>query len=121
MLVRKLTKNFLINAKIETTLKKAKVLKSVVEKLVEKTKVETEANKNFLLSKLEDKKLVIRIFKEVGSNLKDKVGGYVRVIRLGARRSDGSEMARLEWAYPVIKSEEVKKVKPTSHSGKRTE
>ena len=46
--------------------------------------------------------------------LKDKVGGYVRIVRLGMRHSDGSEMARLEWAYPVVKD------KVTSHSGKRS-
>ncbi len=102
MLARKLAKNFLINAKITTTLKKAIVLKSIVERLVEKAKVETEANKNYLLRKLEDRRLVVRIFKEVGTSLKDKVGGYVRVVRLGARSSDGSEMARLEWTRPVI-------------------
>ena len=106
MLVRKLVKNFITNSKIVTTIKKAKVLKSVIEKLIEKAKVESEANKNILLKTIADKKLVFRMFKEIGVTLKDKVGGYVRIVRLGRRDSDRSEMARLEWVYPVVTSKE---------------
>ncbi|OGK25084.1 50S ribosomal protein L17 [Candidatus Roizmanbacteria bacterium RIFCSPLOWO2_01_FULL_37_13] len=129
MLMRKLAVNFIRNAKIETTLSKAKVLKSVVEKLVEKAKVENEANKNYLLKNFTDKKIVAMIFKDVGQTLKDKVGGYVRIVKLGARHSDGTAMARLEWVYPVVtvkekletkKETKLKEDKSTSHSGKRT-
>ncbi|OGK09899.1 50S ribosomal protein L17 [Candidatus Roizmanbacteria bacterium RIFCSPHIGHO2_01_FULL_35_10] len=102
MLVRKLVKNFVTHAKIETTLKKAKVLKSVVERLVEKAKKETEANKNYLFKALDDKSLVKRLYKEAGTSFKDKVGGYVRIVRLGIMREDGAETARLEWTRPVI-------------------
>lgn len=109
MLIRKLTVNFLKNAKIKTTLKKAKTLKTEIEKLVEKAKVENEANKNVLLKSLNDSKLVSQVIREVGRPLADKVGGYVRVVKLGARQSDGAEMARLEWAYPVVKSDKAKK------------
>jgi|SRR3989344_5831162 len=102
MLIRKLVRNFITKSKIKTTLKKASVLKSTVERLVEKAREETEANKNYLLRVFDDKDLVTRMFKEVGTALKDKVGGYVRIVKLGARRSDGSEMARMEWVYPVV-------------------
>lgn len=102
MLIRKLVRNFIARAKISTTMKKASVLKSTIERLVEKAKAQTEANKNYLLRIFDDEKLVSRMFKEVGTALKDKVGGYVRIVKIGTRRSDGSEMARLEWVYPVI-------------------
>lgn len=109
MLVRKLAKNFVTNAKIETTLKKAKVLKSVIDRLVNKAKTETEANKNYLLKILDDKKLVARLYKEVGSISKSKVSGFVRIIRLGIQRADGSESARLEWTQPVVIEEKTAK------------
>src|SRR3989344_7505307 len=80
MLVRKLVRNFIANARIETTINKAKVLKSNLERLVEKAKKETEANKIYLLRILNDKKIVLRMFREVGHSLKDKVGGYVRIV-----------------------------------------
>ncbi|OGK17175.1 50S ribosomal protein L17 [Candidatus Roizmanbacteria bacterium RIFCSPHIGHO2_01_FULL_39_12c] len=113
MLLRKLTRNFVTHGKIRTTLAKAKVLKSAVERLVEKTKVRSEANKNYLLKTLNDNKLVRRMFDQVGGALKDKVGGYVKIVRLGARQSDGAETAAVKWVYPVAIPEkpEEKKIK----------
>lgn len=102
MLVRKLAKNFLYRGKIQTTFKKAKVLKTVVEKLMQKTKNKTEANKNYLLRYLSDNQLIDLLFENVGPSLKDKVGGYVRVIKLGVRSTDGAAIAKLEWVYPVV-------------------
>ncbi len=125
MLIKKLLYNFFSNGKITTTLKKAKVLKSVVEKLVQKTKEKTEANKNFLLRYITSKKMTKFLFNTVGPTLKDKAGGYVRILRLGARSSDGSETAKLEWAYPVLvekpteKQLQVHKV-PKVHKEKKT-
>lgn len=111
MLVKKLVLNFFEKGKITTTLKKAKVLKSVVEKLVEKTKKESEANKNYLLRYVTDANVTRFLFKTVGPTLKNTVGGYVKVVRLGLRDSDGSESARLEWAYPIVVETPKKEVK----------
>lgn len=111
MLMRKLIVNFINIGRIKTTAPKAKLLKSQVEKLVEKAKIQTEANKNYLLKTVADKKLSQKIFKEIGVTLKNKVGGYVRVVKLGTRDSDGAEMAKLEWVYPVI-SEDKNYKKP---------
>lgn len=102
MLVKKLVLNFLERGKIITSLKKTKVLKSVIERLVEKAKEQSEANKNYLLHYVTDKKITKFLFETVGPTLKKTVGGYVRVVRLGARGSDSSEIARLEWAYPIV-------------------
>lgn len=113
MLVKKLVLNFLERGKIATTLKKTKVLKTVIEKLVEKAKEKTEANKNYLMHYITDKKMTKFLFETVGPALKKTVGGYVRVVRLGARESDSSERARLEWAYPIVietPKVEIKKV-----------
>lgn len=102
MLVKKLALNFFEHGAIVTTLKKAKVLKSVVERLIEKTKEQTEADKNYLLRYVTDKKITKFLLETVGPTLKTTVGGYVRVKKLGRRQTDGAEMARLEWAYPIV-------------------
>lgn len=108
MLLRKLVSNFLGNGFLKTTNVKAKVLKSELESLVTKMKVRKESNKNVLISYLNDKKLVEECFKTIGPALTSINGGYVRVIKLGQRDSDGTNMARVEWAYPVVK-EDIKK------------
>lgn len=108
MLIRKLLVSFLKRSKIEITLAKAKILKSVVEKIVEKAKTKTEANKNYLLKKLAQDEVIDMLFNQIGPALKDKVGGYVRIIKIGQRDSDGASMARLEWVYPIVLDKKAK-------------
>lgn len=107
MLIRKLVRSFLLSGKLKLTIKKAKVLKPIIEHYVEKAKEKTESNKNYLLSRLADQKTVQRLFDEIGKALKDTKGGYVRITRIGYRSSDATEVAFLEWAHPVVA--EVKK------------
>lgn len=116
MLSRQLLRNFFLHGKMETTLSKARVLKTMVEQAVMKTKVNSEANKNVLLKMLEDTRLVKNLFANVGPALKDKNGGYVRIIKLGQRESDGAAMGRLTWAYPVVLEPE-KKLPPVKTAG----
>ena len=118
MLVKKLASNFFAKGKLTTTFKKAKVLKSVIERLVEKTKEKTEANKNYLLRYITNKQLLKLLFESVGKVLKDKKGGYVRLIRLGARNSDGAEEARVEWAYPIVIEDKKPEKKVTTPAKK---
>lgn len=105
MLMRKLAANFISKGKIITTIKKAKIVKSHIERLVEKSKIKTEANKNYLLRFIANRKLITFLFDTVGTALKNISGGYVRIIKMGSRESDGSEMAKLEWAHPIVKNE----------------
>ena len=50
MLLKKLLSNFLIQGKITTTQKKAKAVKSGIDRIVSKSKNKTQSNKNYLLS-----------------------------------------------------------------------
>ncbi|MFN4212677.1 MAG: 50S ribosomal protein L17 [Microgenomates group bacterium] len=101
MLMVKLVNNFFVKGKLTTTIKKAKLVKSYIERLVEKSKVKTEANKNYLLRYIHDKKLINFLFETVGPAFKSLKGGYVRIIRIGQRDSDGSEIGKLEWTQPI--------------------
>ncbi len=105
MLLRKLSVNFLKRDSLLTTIKKAKILKTHLEKLLSKTKIETEANKNYLLRLLGNQKLVKYLFKNVGPIIRDLTGGYVKIIKENYRDSDGSLMARVEWTRPVVNND----------------
>ncbi|GIW62479.1 MAG: hypothetical protein KatS3mg090_0305 [Patescibacteria group bacterium] len=102
--VRKLVLNFLKHGKIETTLKKAKVLKSTIDSYVSKAKKNTNASYNLLLSKLADKKAVKFLTERVAQKFKDRVGGYVTLKRIGYRKGDSSLIVRLQWVEPIVKS-----------------
>ncbi len=117
MLVRKIAVNFLLHGKIKTTLSKAKVAKRIIEKIVSKAKIRNEANKNFLLRKLADIKIVNNLFENIGPAIAKINGGFVKITRLGARLSDGTEVAQLIWAYPIVK-EKPKELPKVTKSGK---
>lgn len=102
-LVRKLAVNFFLKGKLTTTLVKAKAMKPVIEKLIEKMKVKTESNLNYLRQKLNNNEVIAIAYKDISPVIGKINGGYIRIIKLGRRESDGSEMGRIEWAYPIIK------------------
>ncbi|PIP63733.1 50S ribosomal protein L17 [Candidatus Roizmanbacteria bacterium CG_4_9_14_3_um_filter_33_18] len=102
-LTRKLAVNFFLKGKLSTTLSKAKAMKPVIERLIEKMKVKTESNLNYLKQKLDSKEVIEMAYKDISPTIAKINGGYVRVIKLGQRESDGAETARIEWVYPIIK------------------
>lgn len=109
MLVKKLLINFLKSGHMVTTEKKAKILKTVIERMVDKAKKNDQASKNVMLSNFTNKKAVSVLVEQVAPEFKDRTGGYVRVIRLNERENDGSQMSRIEWVSPVVLNWENKK------------
>lgn len=95
-ILSKLTLNFIRDGQLETTLKKAKILKSLIDRLAFKALDQSEARKVFILKLLNDKKSVARLFKVVGS-MTDKVGGFVRLEKTHTRLGDGVLMAKIKW------------------------
>ncbi len=108
MLMRKLVVNFLQHNKLTTTLPKAKALKSYLEKVISKAREKTEANKNALLKYVGNPRWVDYLFEKVGPAFKERIGGYVRVVKLLPRESDGAKMARVEWVDKELKAQSAK-------------
>lgn len=106
-LTRKLAVNFFLKGKLTTTLSKAKAIKPVIEKLIEKMKVKTESNLNYLKQKLDNKEVLEIAYKDIGPVIAKINGGYIRVVKLGKRESDGAETARIDWVYPIIKQKKI--------------
>ena len=113
MLIKKLAYNFLTRGKIETTLSKAKMLKSQIERLVEKMKKKNEKNRQFFIKYFGKRHLLSLFFKTIGPVFANVNGGYVRIVNLGKRDSDGADIAKLEWTKPVVyqKKDDNKKAK----------
>jgi large subunit ribosomal protein L17 len=90
--------NLVRNDRIETTLARAKEIRSFVEKLVTIAKVDNQAKRKLVSSRImnqenETKKL----FEVLAPKYKDVSGGYTRVVKLGQRIGDGSPMAVIEF------------------------
>ncbi len=86
------------HGKIQTSVAKAKAIQRLVEKMVTKAKSTSSASISSVSSFLGRKKTVDQLVKNVIPRFKDKVGGYLRMRRIGKRRGDSTEEAILEWS-----------------------
>lgn len=83
--------------RITTTLPKAKAARSLAERMVTLGKRGTLACRRRAISILRHPEPVGVLFASIAPAFKDRAGGYTRIIKLGQRRSDSSEMSILEW------------------------
>lgn len=82
--------------RIETTLAKAKALRSYVEPLISRAKEDSTHNRREVFRYLQDKEAIKTLFGDVAANVGDRPGGYTRVVKLGLRQGDAAEMAVIE-------------------------
>jgi len=88
------------HGKIKTTSAKAKSLSSFADKLVT-TARKADISSRRELTRTFHPKTVTKLINEIAPRFSDKKGGYTRVIRLERRKSDGSQMAIIEWTTSV--------------------
>lgn len=72
--------------RIVTTIPKAKHYRRAAEKLITLGKVKTLHNVRRAQSILQDKTMVKKLFDEIGPRMKDRPGGYTRIVKLSKRR-----------------------------------
>lgn len=119
--------SLIMHKRIETTVVKAKALRSYVEPLITKSKVDSTHSRRVVFSYLQNKESVTELFREIAVKIADRPGGYTRILKTGTRQGDNAEMAIIElvdfFEHDVAKKAETKK-KTTRRSGgtrKKTE
>ena len=96
-LMRNLCRDVIEHERIRTSQAKAKAVKPKVEKLITLGKRGDLHARRIALSELgNDKFLVHKLFEEVAPRYAERPGGYTRIVKLGPRRSDSTEMVFLE-------------------------
>ena len=81
---------------IRTTLPKAKELRRVAEPLITLAKEDSLHHRRLAFSRLRDRDMVTKLFKELGPRFKDRPGGYLRILKAGYRAGDGAPLAVVE-------------------------
>ena len=106
-----LAKNLIEREQIKTTLPKAKDLRSVVEKMITRAKVDSVANRRLIASELGNgsEATVKKLFAVLGPRYAKRNGGYTRVLKAGFRYGDAAPMAIIEL---VDRDESAKKSAP---------
>ena len=96
-LMRNLSRELIQHERIKTSQAKAKAVKPRVEKLITLAKRGDLHARRQALSELgQDKFIVHKLFEEVAPRYATRPGGYTRIVKLGPRRSDATEMVFLE-------------------------
>ncbi len=92
-----LAKELIDHERIRTTEAKAKAVRPEVEQLITLAKRgDLHARRQALSALGQDKFIVHKLFEEVAPRYADRPGGYTRILKLGPRRSDATEMVFIE-------------------------
>ncbi len=81
---------------VVTTEAKAKALRPIVEKCITKAKKGGVYRQRDVVAFIRDKDMAHKLFAEIAPRYADRPGGYTRILKLGPRRSDATEMVYLE-------------------------
>ena len=100
----------LANGQVETTLTRAKEVRSMAEKMITLGKKNTLASRRAALAYITKEEVVAKLFAELAPLYAERNGGYTQIYKLGPRRGDGAEMA-------IVKL--IDYVKPTAEDTKK--
>ena len=95
-LLANMAASLILNKRIQTTVAKAKALKTYVEPLITKSKDDSTHSRRVVFSYLKSKEAVSELFRTVAPKIADRPGGYTRVLKTGFRQGDGADMALIE-------------------------
>ncbi len=96
------------NGQIETTLARAKEVRSMAEKMITLGKKNTLASRRAALAYITKESVVTKLFTEIAPSYANRNGGYTRILKLGNRRGDAAEMA----IVALIKEEKAAETAP---------
>ena len=98
------------NGQVETTLTRAKEVRSIAEKMITLGKKNTLASRRAALAYITDEDVVTKVFVELAPLYAERNGGYTQIYKLGPRRGDGAEMAIVK-LIDYVKPSDDKKAK----------
>ncbi|MDR1869852.1 MAG: 50S ribosomal protein L17 [Treponema sp.] len=105
--------------RVRTTKAKALAVRRTAEKMITRAKEDTVHNRRIVSSRLYDEGIVVKLFTNIAPRMKDRNGGYTRIIKLGERKGDAAEVVILELVdYKLDTAEDKKKSKKSEEKSK---
>ncbi|MEJ8552943.1 50S ribosomal protein L17 [Tepidibacter sp. Z1-5] len=96
MMLRNLVTDLLKNKKIKTTVTRAKETRRMAEKMITLAKRGDLHARRQVAAYVLDETVIKNLFDEIAPKYQERNGGYTRIIKLGVRKGDGSEIGILE-------------------------
>ncbi len=94
-LFRSLVRELILHESIQTTAVKAKSIKGLVDKLINKSKQNTNASKQVVQSFVNQPVVSKKLLEEIAPRYTDRTSGFTQVVRLGSRPGDGAVMVQM--------------------------
>ena len=109
-MLRNMVTSFIDRGQIETTDAKAKEVRSLAERMVTLAKRGEGdlAARRQVLKVVRDKKVVAKLFSEIGPRYADRPGGYTRIVKVENRRGDGASLSMLQFVMEPVTFKEKK-------------
>ena len=82
--------------RIRTTKPKALEIRRTAEKLITRAKIDSVHNRRIVSARLYDEGIVAKLFNDIAQRMKERQGGYTRILKLGERYGDAAEIVILE-------------------------
>jgi len=95
-LIKSLLNNLVLHEKIKTTEAKAKEIRPKIEKLITRAKKNDLSSRRYLAKYLKDRNAK-KLISKIAPKYNNRPGGYTRIIKLGFRKGDASQMANIEF------------------------
>ena len=105
--------------RITTTKSKALEVRKSAEKLITRAKEDTVHNRREAAKFISDEKILNKLFTEIGPRMKERNGGYTRVLKLGFRQGDAADVVILELVDYKLESEADKAEKAEKKAAKK--
>lgn len=109
-MLRNMVTSFIDRGQIETTDAKAKEVRPLAERMVTLAKRGGDdlAARRQALKVIRDKKVVAKLFSEIGPRYADRPGGYTRIVKVETRRGDGASVSALQFVMEPVTFKEKK-------------
>lgn len=95
-LLRNMATSLVLHGRVDTTVAKAKELRPYAERLITLARRGDLHARRQVARKLHGRDALARLFVELGPRFAARPGGYTRILKLGHRKGDGADMARIE-------------------------
>ena len=113
-MLRGLVTYLLENGTVETTLARAKEVRSMAEKMITLGKKNTLASRRAALAYITKEDVVSKLFVEIAPKYETRNGGYTQIFKMGPRRGDAAEMAIVRLIPTAAPAAEEKPAKKTA-------
>jgi large subunit ribosomal protein L17 len=94
---RNMVGSLIIYESIRTTKAKALEIRRTAEKMITRAKEDSVHNRRIVAKGLYDEAALAKLFKEIAPRMKERNGGYTRILKIGPRQLDGAEVVILEF------------------------